>query len=188
MKTYIKIRDFCNLNKGIIEAIVLVLIAYDVFKPNRSNLKFSGTFVNRIGSFFTFKLPVPIYIIFILLLIGIIYYSRVRSKYHNSLKLPEFLVGVWRNDYAVGDKFGSEICRITSDGKYFLNENHVFNLENISVDVSTGTITFYKTRVNQVPSYRLRNDLSIINNNEIKGTEQVEGKGNNYKISYIKIA
>lgn len=187
MGNWKKFKDWCNETKGVFEFIGLIIIILGIILNNSFNIDLSGSFFQTIGLIMTYKIKVPVYIILLILVIGFIYFRRYRLSYKKNIEFSDFLVGIWKNEWETGKGKGSQICKITSDGEYYINNEHYFNIEDLTIDSFTGRIRFFKATVNQTPGYRLKNDLKIINNSKIKGTEIVEGSGRAYGICYTKL-
>jgi hypothetical protein len=124
----------------------------------------------------------PIYIILILVIILTIILVRYRNKYSTKLKKQvsknfDSLVGTWKNDWGKG----TEVCEIDQDGKYYVNNEHWFNIDNLKIDASTGNVTFLKVAVKPNDNRKLYTELKFVNNFKLEGKE--DGK----KISYTKI-
>jgi hypothetical protein len=92
-----------------------------------------------------------------------------------------FLVGDWKNEHTVNNVPGMELCKITSDGKYYVNNEHWFNIENLKYDSTKEKFTFIKTGVKQNDNRKLINELRLINNNKLEGLE------NNCEIKYYRL-
>jgi hypothetical protein len=129
-----------------------------------------------------YKIQIPAIVLLLLLIIGIIYFFTFRFKYKTKIKSFNFLVGIWKNEWIVDNTQGSEICTITADGKYYVDKEYCFNIENLVIDASTGHISFIKASVRQSDDRNLRNDLRIVNNSKLEGIE------NDNKISYTKLS
>lgn len=187
MKNWKKFRDWCNETKGVFEFIGLIFLILGIILTNSFKINFSGTFFQTIGLIITYRIKVPVYVTLLILVIGFIYFRRYRLKYKKNIVSTGFLVGTWRNEWETGNGKGSEICYITANGEYNVNYLHVFNVEELTIDSSTGSIRFIKATVNQTPGYRLFNELRIINNSKIEGTESIQGSDKKYGICYTKI-
>lgn len=95
--------------------------------------------------------------------------------------LIDFLVGDWKNEWTVDNNTGMEICKITNDGKYFVNNEHWFNIKKLQLDASTGKLIFIKASVRENDNRRLMNELNIANPNKLEGIES------NYNIKYFRL-
>jgi hypothetical protein len=119
------------------------------------------------------------------LILAYIFLKRYRVKYSRTKRSTDFLFGVWLNQWGIAGHGGSEVCNITTNGEYFVGNVHAFNIENLKIDASTGSICFDKVSVNRVPERRLHTELKFTNNSKIEGTEFVDGE--EIKISYTRI-
>ncbi|MBI2269697.1 MAG: toll/interleukin-1 receptor domain-containing protein [Bacteroidetes bacterium] len=99
------------------------------------------------------------------------------------ISLENLFPGKWRNIYMIADgRTGSEEFEIREGNKYIIKGKHMFNLENISIDLKKNKIKFKKVGI--PPDNRFAND--DINILEI--SKKYEGlEDGTTKISYYRI-
>jgi hypothetical protein len=182
MKLYNLFRDWCNSNHSVLMFLALIVAIIGIIPFNTINVKFGGSVLQKIGIIMAYKINIPVYILLILILMVGLYLLKYRSKYKTNIKFFDFLIGTWQNEWIIDKTKGNEICKITAEGKYYVNNEHCFNIENLKIDASTGSISFMKVSVRQNDDRRLDNQLNIVNNLRLEGTE------NGIKISYSKIS
>ncbi len=96
-----------------------------------------------------------------------------------------FLSGHWVNEWDAKAGTGSEICEITIDGKYLVNSQHAFNVENLSYNEKMREVKFVKAGVGPRHEEKYNNSLELVSDTFLRGTE--DDGTEVYKISYKKI-
>ena len=99
------------------------------------------------------------------------------------ISLEYLFPGKWRNIYMIADgRTGSEEFEIREGNKYFIKGKHMFNLENISIDLKKNKIKFKKVGI--PPDNRFaNNDINILEiGKKYEGLED-----GTTKISYYRI-
>jgi len=159
---------------GIIVAIVvpIFVLGLDAQSVHRG--------IDNIGSVLIYHFSIPLYQILLLLVLGFIFYSRLKKKYRVQSKSQKFLVGVWKNEWGM-PIIGQETAKITDDLKYYINGQHFFDLKNFKYDPYKNTIEFLKVGVRENDERKILNTLSVNDNFTLVGFE------NDYPIKYTKI-
>ena len=100
-----------------------------------------------------------------------------------AVSLENLFPGKWRNFYVIADgRTGSEEFELREGNKYIIKGKHMFNLENISINLKTNKIKFKKVGIPPDLRY-LNNDIKIL---EIGKTYEGIEEGTT-KISYYRI-
>jgi hypothetical protein len=104
--------------------------------------------------------------------------KHLRAAYSVNIT-SKFLVGRWINQWTNGGTIGTEEVEITDDMKYFKDGVYCFNIEDFEHSVKTNKIFFIKSSIRPMDfGKRFRDNLFILNNNLISGTED------GYEIKY----
>ncbi len=76
----------------------------------------------------------------------------------------------WKLEFKVGNQLRSEIFTIKNGIEYWVNGKHYFNLDQFSIDASTGKVTFRKVPTDQTRN-KMVNELQMISPAKLIGTE-----------------
>jgi hypothetical protein len=180
MKTiYQIVRNWSNANSGILTIITCLIAITPFSKINTDNL--NSAFRNII-SFMNFRFEIPLYLAILILLIGLVYFQRLKSKYKRRSISLSSLAGMWKNEWTIGGKTGTEMFQITEDGKYLVNGEHWFNIIDFDYNENQRQIKFIKSSVRPDDFRKLVNIVNLVNNDSLVGIE------NNYNIKYTRIS
>jgi hypothetical protein len=102
--------------------------------------------------------------------------------------LQRVLVGRWLHSWDRATNSGTENARIDSDGKYFIDNVHCFNISNVTFDPMNKTVLFDKVGVPGNPNPGSRNlnqreDLKFVSESELSGA--VVGQPH-IKLNYVR--
>ncbi len=179
---YRRFRNWCNLNSGVFTLVFGIVATIGLFKFNNINFEFAATFLDKLLAVLLFKVQIPFYLLIISMIVAGLYVFRLRKRYRVESISSKFLVGIWRNEWTIDGRVGTETIQITDDLRYlFLDGRHRFNLTDIHVDPSSGEVKFTKRGVHPDESRNLKNILTIRNNELLVGQEE------NYQIRYIRL-
>jgi hypothetical protein len=178
-----KFRDWCNLNQGFFGLLAVLIALYAAIPFEKVDFSPAYTFFGFIGTILTYKLQIPIYVFFPIIMFGTLYFFRIKSRYKTIPIAKSVLKGKWRNEWVTVDgRPGNETAIITSDLRYqFEDGRHFFDLKNIKVDPINRQIEFVKVAVQPDDNRKLLNRLTIENNDLLVGTED------DHKIRYVRI-
>ncbi len=112
-------------------------------------------------------------------------YSMITDKQAVKDVSMSFLAGAWSNEWHTKTGAGSEVCEVTNDGKYFINGQHAFNVENFSYNEKTREVIFVKTGIGPRHEERYNDSLELVGDTLLRGMED-NGK-EVYKITYTRI-
>jgi hypothetical protein len=178
---YKRFKNWCNANQGLLTMVAIVVAITGLVPFNSLDLGFTNSLLEKIKAVGFYNIKIPVYIFLIILLIGLFYFKTIKNRYLHRKITIDFLKGIWKNEWTLNGQSDSEICEIKDDGKYYVNEEHWFTLENFKYDYKTNKITFFKTSVRPGDNRKMLNMLTIENNDLISGNE------NNYDIRYRRI-
>lgn len=175
-----KFRDWCNANQGVFALFAfLVAIIVPLIQSNRISFPDTAPFLEIVLSFLSYEVKLPVYSFLVVLPLLIFYFIKLKNRNSRiNIKLSD-LKGHWRNDYS---DTGTELFYLDENGKYFIGNNHSFNLVDFKYDPNHNRITFIKVSANPNEKWKAVNDLKVINN------ELFEGVENSYNIKYSKIS
>jgi hypothetical protein len=180
-KFYNNIRIWSNENLGILTLILIIFALIGMIPFNRIDLTFTRSIFDIIATIIFYNVKFPVYIFLILILVGFIYITKIRQMYIRKKITLDFMSGNWRNEWTMSNnRVGSELFQIKDKGKYYVNGEHFFNLEDFKYDYKTNKITFIKAAVKPGDNRRLSNILILDNNNLLSGQEE------NYHIKYTR--
>jgi hypothetical protein len=174
------LKNWCNANSGLLTIVTFLIVIIPFNKINADNL--NSTF-KSVFTFLNFRLEIPLYIVILLLIIGLIYFQRLRDKYKRKTLNLSNMAGMWKNEWAIiGGSTGTEMFQLTKDGKYLVNGEHWFTLKEFEYNENLRQIKFIKSSVRPNDSRKLVNIVKLVNNDLLIGTE------NNYEIKYTRIS
>jgi hypothetical protein len=176
--TFNNFRRWCNSNAGLLGFLAIIIMVIGLIPSNKIDFGFANTIFNKIKIILIYNVKVPVYIFSIILIVGLIYLNRFRRKYKQQKISIDFLEGNWKNEWTVNGQVGSEMCQIKNNGKYCVNGEHWFTLEEFKYDYKKNKIEFGKSSIRSVDDRKMLNILTIENNDLLIGTE------NNYDIKY----
>jgi hypothetical protein len=133
-----------------------------------------------VGRTLMYHFPVYVYQVILLTAAGTFYYYRLKNKYRIQGISQKILVGVWKNNWGP-PQAGHEILKITPDMKYYIGDDHYFNIIDFKYDPQTNYIEFKKVGVKPNDHREVLNKVRIVNNDMLEGTEQ------DYPIKYTKL-
>ena len=177
------LKNWCNANQGLLTLLGLIVAIIAAIPFNKIDFSFAHSLWDKCVLILTYKLQIPIYLFIVVVVLSLFYLLRLRKRYLSSSYTLKFLKGTWKCEWTIiGSNPGSEITKISEDGKYIINNDHWFDITEFKFDSTKKQITFYKTAVKENDQRKLPNTLNIINNECLEGTE------NNYKIKYTKLS
>ena len=184
-KRWNNIRIWCNENQGLFAFLTLIATVIAIIPYNKIDLGFAIPIWDEAVYILKYKIQIPLYSLLLIGFVGLLYFNKVKNKYKEKKIDIDFLVGFWKNEWDInGANAGSEQIEIKKDGSYIRNDEHIFNVENISYDFQKNQISFTKVsaRPPEIDNRRPKNTLDIINN------DLLIGKENGYDIKYTRIS
>jgi len=168
-----KIKNWCNANQGWLTFIALIITIFGLIPLNRINFVVANTFWEEIIIILYYNIKIPAYLIIIALLLILIYISKIRRKYLLKKITFDTLEGNWKNEWKIDGIIRHEYCQINSEKKYFVSgdTNPWFIIENFEYNYATNKITFVKSAIREGDTRKMKNVLTVENNDLLVGTE-----------------
>lgn len=177
-KIFINFKNWCNSNQGLLAFIALVIMLFNIVPFNIIDLSFTNGLFNKFWIILIYNIKIPVYILLIIILLSILYINKLKKRYNKNKIAVDFMIGNWINEWNDNGNIGTEHLEIRDKGKYYLNGEHAFNIEDFQYDIQKNQIRFFKTALRQDDNRRLLNVLNVINNDHLQGDEDY------YKIDY----
>ena len=181
-----KFKSWCDRNISIITFFALVAtilgLGYNILNGTKINFGIASNLFSNIGTILNYKiqLPVYLYLLVIIVIYGLFRYL-INSDKHAKDEFS-FLVGTWLNEWDLnGSNSGSEKVVIDATSAYCRNGEHIFNVENFSINYKKSEISFDKISVRPGDNRRAHNKLNIVNKDLLTGNEE------GYAIRYTRI-
>jgi|GEM_PF-6076177 len=137
--------------------------------------------ISSIKSALLYIIPFRLYQLVLILIGGVVYFSRIKQRYRVQGISKKILVGVWKNSWGPPNA-GHETAKITDDLEYFVGDSQYFLLKDFKYDPATNAIEFTKVGVRPQDQRVVINKLRLVDNDTLEGTEQ------DYPIRYTRIA
>ena len=176
-----KFNAWCMNNLGILTFTGVVSAIVVPFFVAGFDVHSVQTGMSKVGRALMYHFPIYIYQLILLIAWGAFYYYRLKRKYRIQGISQKILVGVWKNNWGPPNA-GHEILKITPDMKYYIGDDHYFNIVDFKYDPQTNYIEFKKVGVKPNDNREVIDKVRIVNNDLLEGAEQ------DYPIKYTKLA
>jgi len=183
MKAFFRqMRDWSNANQGLLALFAVIISLVGLIPFQRLDITGANSFFETFLALITYPLRIPVYI-FLAILVAISLFAvyLTRRKPRSSPSAGKILVGTWQNKWGSGQGDGTEVAQITRDGKYIINDRHLFNIHHFRYNHAKRELRFVKVGLGG-DYRRLYNILTVQSDELLVGTE------NNYPIKYSKLS
>ena len=172
----------CDQHAGFLAFIAIVVAIILGIDFKNLDLSLPTNFVNKIWLILNYRVELPLFSLGLTVIVGFILAKRLKKRYTKRLVNIDFLVGTWENKWKGKDHSGSEICEIKQGGKYYIMNEHWFDIQNFKYDPKNNKISFMKVAVQPGDTRKVFNDLRVVNNDLIIGEED------GHEIHYTRIS
>ena len=137
--------------------------------------------MSNLGRVLTYHFPVYTYQLIIVVALAWFIYYRFRRRYRVQGVSQKIMVGVWKNNWGPPNS-GEEIFKVTPDLKYYIGDEHMFDIKDFNYDPQTNYIEFKKVGARNGDNRNVYNKVRIVDNDTLEGIEQ------DYPIKYKRLA